>query len=94
MISSSISVTETEYEYHYIPPTPTLIKSSIGDGPYIKFYSHSGGEEMLAILDDGFYVRGKKLEMDIQEAKTVYNTFTKWISWINLKRHYQDEDIH
>ena len=35
--------------------------------------------EMLKITNDGFYVRGIKLEQDENEAKKVYEAFTTWM---------------
>jgi hypothetical protein len=44
----------------------------------IKFFI-TDQVEMLRISPDGFYVRGQKLEQDINEAKTVYVTFKAWL---------------
>jgi hypothetical protein len=39
--------------------------------------------EMLRISPDGFYVRGQKLEQDINEAKIVYETFKAWLEEVH-----------
>jgi len=47
---------------------------------------HCAGEEMLRFGPDGFYVRGKKIEQDDNEAKLVYNSFKEWLAWQQLTR--------
>jgi hypothetical protein len=49
-----------------------------------------GGEEMLRIDKDGFYVRGVRVEADAQEAEHVYKAFKQWLTWANLSR--RDEE--
>ena len=46
----------------------------------------SGQDEMLRIAEDGFYVRGVKVEQDDREAAVVYNAFKQWLAWANLQR--------
>ena len=45
-----------------------------------------GGDEMLKVTRDGFYVRGKKVPADEREAETVYNAFKQWLAWANLQQ--------
>ena len=47
---------------------------------------HSGETEMLRIAEDGFYVRGVKLEQDDKEIKEVYNCFKEWLTWSTMNR--------
>ena len=42
---------------------------------------NGGGEEMLRVAEDGFYVRGVKVEADAKEAKAVYEAFKQWMTW-------------
>jgi hypothetical protein len=49
---------------------------------------HAGETEMLRIAQDGFYVRGKKLETDDQESQKVYNCFKQWLEWSMLNKEY------
>lgn len=51
----------------------------------ITMHAH-GGDEMLKVTKDSFYVRGKKVEQDDKEAETVYNAFKQWLSWAQLQR--------
>jgi len=51
----------------------------------ISFYI-AGNDEMLKISPDGFYVRGKPVPIDDQEAQTVYNAFQGWLTWQNMQR--------
>jgi hypothetical protein len=37
-------------------------------------------EEVMSIRQDGFYVRGVKVEQNEDEAKKVYDTFCEWLS--------------
>ena len=46
----------------------------------------AGGEEMLRVGPDGFWVRGVKVEQDAQEAQAVYNAFKQWMAWTSLGR--------
>lgn len=45
-----------------------------------------GGDEMIKVTKDGFYVRGVKVPADDKEAETVYNAFKQWMVWANLQR--------
>ena len=45
-----------------------------------------GGEEMLRVDKDGFYVRGVKVEADAKEAEQVYRAFKEWLAWASLSR--------
>jgi hypothetical protein len=44
----------------------------------------AGGEEMLRVAQDGFYVRGIKVEADAKEAEAVYKAFKQWMTWAIL----------
>ena len=46
----------------------------------------AGGEEMLRVGPDGFWVRGVKVEQDDREAQLVYNAFKEWMTWSQLTR--------
>lgn len=47
---------------------------------------HSAGTEVLRLSPDGFYVRGKKIDQDDNEAQIVYNSFKEWLTWSQLNR--------
>jgi hypothetical protein len=49
----------------------------------------AGGEEMLRVTSDGFWVRGKQVNQDDTEAETVYNAFKAWMIWAQLNRDYK-----
>jgi len=42
--------------------------------------------ELLRIAEDGFYVRGKKLDIDEEEARSVYRAFKEFLIWNALTR--------
>lgn len=48
----------------------------------ITFYANQS--EMLKVTPDGFYVRGKKLDVDDDEAKEVYKAFRQFLIWSAL----------
>lgn len=48
----------------------------------------AGGEEMLKIRPDGFWVRGVRVPQDDQEALAVYNAFKQWMAWTSLQGQY------
>lgn len=49
---------------------------------------NAGGEDMLKVASDGFYVRGAKVPADDKEAETVYNAFKQWLEWTMLNKEY------
>jgi len=44
----------------------------------------AGGEEMLRVAKDGFYVRGVRVEADAKEAQAVYEAFKQWMTYAIL----------
>jgi hypothetical protein len=48
-----------------------------------------GGDEMLRVSPEGFWVRGVKVEQDDTESLTVYNAFKAWMTWAQLNKDYQ-----
>lgn len=44
----------------------------------------AGGDEMIKVTPEGFYVRGQKVPQDDKEAETVYNAFKQWMAWAAL----------
>jgi hypothetical protein len=46
----------------------------------------AGGEEMLRIGPDGFWVRGVKVPQDDREAEIVYNAMKEFLTWSQLNR--------
>lgn len=49
----------------------------------------AGGEEMLRVNPDGFWVRGVKVAQDDNEAEVVYQAFKAWMTWAQLNRDYK-----
>ena len=71
------SITETpDYLVTFRDPEPNNITCLVG------------GEEMLRVGPDGFWVRGVKVEQDAQEAQAVYNAFKQWMAWASLEGRY------
>ena len=46
----------------------------------------SGGVEVLKCSNEGFWIRGKRIEQDDNEARIVYNSFKEWLTWQQLNR--------
>ncbi len=59
---------------------------SITAPPENNITFHTGQLEMLKITEDGFYVRGKKLDVDDKEAAAVYKAFREFLIWSALTR--------
>lgn len=49
-----------------------------------------GGEEMLRVAKDGFYVRGVRVEADAKEAEEVYRAFKQWLTWATLSKNSEE----
>jgi len=69
---------------------------TIESGPgYAKAHEHNaitclaGGDEMLRVTPEGFWVRGKRVAQDDNEAETVYNAFKAWMTWATLNKDYK-----
>jgi hypothetical protein len=46
----------------------------------------AGGEEMIRVGPDGFWVRGQKVTQDKNEAEAVYRAFKEFLTWSQLTR--------
>ena len=57
-------------------PTPVL---SVSAPPESNITFHAGQAEMLKVTEDGFYVRGVKVEADEKEASAVYKAFKAFL---------------
>jgi hypothetical protein len=47
---------------------------------------NAGSEEMIKVTEDGFYVRGVKVEQGPEEAEQVYEAFRQWLAWASLTK--------
>ena len=68
----------------------TVDLSDIDIGPYYSGMAANdikltgGGQEMLRIAEDGFYVNGVKVKQGKREAKAVYEAFKRWMTYAIL----------
>jgi hypothetical protein len=62
----------------------TVKDSYTSDSGNIVF--NTGSSEMLRISEDGFWVRGVRVEQTAREAEIVYNNFRQWLTWAQLNR--------
>jgi hypothetical protein len=63
-----------EYEFHKPNPDAGITMHA------------QGGDEMLKITRDGFYVRGIRVPADDKEAEAVYLAFKQWLTWAQLQQ--------
>jgi hypothetical protein len=82
-----------DYEDWLAQYNGTIDLSGIDIGPYSYPGSSLGandikltaaGDEMLRVAQDGFYVRGVRVEADAKEAKAVYKAFKQWMTYAIL----------
>lgn len=66
-------------------PTPVL---SVSAPPANNIIFHAGPAEMLRVAEDGFYVRGIKIEVDEKEAAAVYKAFKAFLVHHALTKEY------
>jgi hypothetical protein len=64
-------------------PAPVL---SVSAPPENNIVFHAGPAEMLKVTEDGFYVRGVKVEADKKEASSVYKAFKEFLVYHALTR--------
>ena len=66
-------------------PTPATVLS-VTAPPENNIVFHAGQSEMLKVTEDGFYVRGVKVEADNKEAASVYKAFKEFLVYHALTR--------
>ena len=66
--------------YGAVPPVAKL--------PMNTITCLAGGEEMLRVSPEGFWVRGVRVQQDDTEAQAVYNAFKAWMTWAQLNKDY------
>lgn len=72
VVATWINNDTTRYNFH--EPTHNNIVCNVGS------------TEMLRVSEDGFYVRGIRVEADEREAATVYAAFKEFLVWSRLHR--------
>jgi hypothetical protein len=93
MGNSSIDLSDY---YSTVDDSTYTISLSDGDWIFPQEPKHDdivltgGGEEMLRVDKDGFYVRGVKVEADAKEAEQVYKAFKEWLAWAHLSRREEE----
>ena len=76
-------ISEAFPEMFISTPQPVL---SISSPPENNIVFHSGKAEALKVTEDGFYVRGVKVEADEHEAAAVYKAFKEFLVYHALTR--------
>ena len=59
---------------------------SMSAQPANNIIFHAGQTEMLKVTEDGFYVRGVKIDADEKEAAAVYKAFKEFLVYHALTR--------
>ena len=72
-----------------VNPALTMKSTLTADNQESTITFTGGSDEMLRIAKDGFYIRGKRVNQDDNEAELVYNTFHQWLTWATLNRDYK-----
>jgi len=62
-------------------PTPVITMT-----PNNNIIFYSGGNEVLRVSEDGFYVRSERVPADQNEAEAVYRAFKAFLIWHGLTR--------
>jgi hypothetical protein len=71
-------------DFEWKPITKPAISVSAPPESNITFYG--GSSEILKITEDGFYVRGKKVDANEEEAEAVYRAFKQFLAHHALTR--------
>ena len=76
-----------DYIFNNKLPSPVLVsKVDHYDPEKTNITFHTGPCEMLKITGEGFYVRGKKVPVDDQEAEAVYRAFKQFLVYHALTK--------
>lgn len=78
----------TTFQYKHLPDPEKLFvidtESIEREKTAIHFYA--GADSMLSVKEDGFYVRGVRIEQDADEARKVHESFVAWLTWAQLNK--------
>jgi hypothetical protein len=72
------------YKFNDTPLASPVL--SITAPPQNNIIFNAGPAEMLKVTEDGFYVRGVKVEADEKEAAAVYKAFKEFLVYHALTR--------
>jgi len=86
----TITLTGLEMNNTHASYDDWIINSVFDKNTHDNIKLTGGGEEMLRVEKDGFYVRGVKVEADAKEAEQVYKAFKEWLTWANLSRNDEE----
>jgi hypothetical protein len=78
----------TTSQFNYEQPPKKLFSIDVDSIEAAKnsITFHSGSDEMLRVSQNGFYVRGVRIEQDAKEAQQVYESFRAWLTWAQLNK--------
>jgi hypothetical protein len=78
--------TNTTFRYRDSPVLNPIIQVGANTPAPANVTFYVGDKELLKLSNDGFYVRGKKLDVDDNEAEHVYKAFREFLIWSALIR--------
>lgn len=66
----------SKFEIHDVNAKPSNLVMLVNETEWIK------------ITEEGFWVRGEKVEQGPEEARIVYDAFREFLMWSNLTKSY------
>lgn len=79
-------MTTSPFNYEQPPKKLFSIDTDAIEAARNSITFHSGSEEMLRVSQNGFYVRGVRIDQDAKEAQAVYESFKAWLTWAQLNK--------
>jgi hypothetical protein len=76
----------TTFQYKQPPEKLFAIDTESIERESSAIHFHAGNESMLSVKEDGFYVRGVRVEQDADEARKVHASFVAWLTWAQLNK--------
>lgn len=81
---STFTYKNTSHAQGFINP----VLSVQSNDPPSNIIFYAGANEVLKLSEDGFWVKGKKVDADHQEASAVYRAFKEFLVYHALTRPY------
>jgi hypothetical protein len=73
-------------DFTFYPDDHPIPVMTVTPEPSNSVLMYAGGDEMLRVAKDGFYVRGQKVPVDDNEGLAVYRAFRNFLAYHALSR--------
>jgi hypothetical protein len=73
-------------DFTFYPDDHPMPVMAVSPAPNNSVLIYAGGDEMLRVSEDGFYVRGQKVPVDDSEGLAVYRAFRNFLAYHALSR--------